>query len=222
MDLSADLLPAGWLWAGQLLFWPALVHAAWRSARAPGAEMPRNPHVFLGSCVAVLVLWQIKGGVPPAPPVHLLGATLLTLLFGPRLALIGMSAVLAAHTLNGAADWMSFGVNGLVSVLLPVLFTATLARGVRRHLPPNLFAYIFVAGFAGAALSIGLVGLASGALLAAASPLGAAPVLDGHLPAYLLLLFPEAFVTGMVLTLLAVFYPQWVATLPADYMRDPE
>lgn len=64
-----------------------------------------------------------------------------------------------------------------------------------------------------------LVGLASSALLAGASHFDWHAVVDGHLASYLLLLFPEAFLTGMVLTLLVVFHPDWVSTYDARYER---
>ncbi|NIR31253.1 MAG: hypothetical protein GWN84_18465 [Gammaproteobacteria bacterium] len=215
MDLPSDLLPAALHWMGHLIFWSIVGLTLWR-ARHTWATL-RHPHVLFGGCVAVLILWQIKGAVPPAPPVHLLGATLLTLVCGWRFALVGLCAVLAGHTLNGAAGWASFGVNGLMSVALPVFVSFWLAHLVRRRLPANLFVYVFIAGFAGAAAAMGVVGLASGALLAGASPLDWSAVVHGHLTSYLLLLFPEAFLTGMVLTLLVVFYPDWVATYDARY-----
>ena len=74
------------------------------------------------------------------------------------------------------------------------------------------FAYVFGCGFGGAALSMATVCLASAALVATGSSLDAGEVLRGFLPYELLLVFPEAFITGSLVAWLTMFYPEWVAT----------
>jgi len=71
-------------------------------------------HVFLGASVLLMFLWTIRGGLAPGLGVHLLGATVLTLMFGWRLALLAMALALAGTAVYGLVGWTTLGVNGLV------------------------------------------------------------------------------------------------------------
>jgi len=90
MEFPPDLVAPGLAWAGQALFWPLFGWVVWRAHRSGLADTVAS-HVFLGSCVAVLVVWQLRAGIEPAPPLHLLGTTLLCLMFGPRPAMVGVA-----------------------------------------------------------------------------------------------------------------------------------
>jgi len=217
MELPPDLVAPGLEWAGQALFWPLLGWVVWRARR--GALLAAlGSNLFLGSCVGILVVWQLRAGIAPAPPVHLLGTTLLCLMFGPWLALLGIVGVLAVATFGGGAGgWWGFGLNALLLAALPITSTELLRRWVRDRLPRNPFIYIFVAAFANAALAIAVLGAVSGALLVLASPLDLDYVVRMHWASYLLLLFPEAFVTGGVVTLLVVYRPDWIRSYDDDY-----
>ncbi len=56
------------------------------------------------------------------------------------------------------------------------------------------------------------VGLVSGLVLLVATPMPLATVASSYWASYLLLIFPEAFLTGLTLAWMSMFYPQWVAT----------
>jgi uncharacterized membrane protein len=64
--------------------------------------------------VGLILLWHLKAGIKPGLALHLLGATVFTLCFGWALAFIGLCAVLAGVTLNGAAGFEAFAVNALL------------------------------------------------------------------------------------------------------------
>jgi len=217
MEFPPNLVAPGLEWAGQGLFWPLLGWIVWRADRALLIDTVGS-HLFLGSCVAVLVAWQLRAGIEPAPSVHLLGATLLCLMFGARSALLGIVGALAVSTLAGAAGgWRGFGLNALLLGALPIASSELLRQTVRRRLPRNPFVFIFAAAFANAALAVALVGAVSGALLVLASPLDLDYVVRMHWASYLLLLFPEAFVTGGVVTLLVVYRPEWIHGYDDDF-----
>lgn len=214
MDLPDGLLTPALTWAGYLLLCPLVVWAAatadWRRV-----AQPRASHVYLGSCVAVLLIWQVRAGLPPGPYLHLLGATVLTLMFGWRLALVGLVAVTVGTTLNGGGGWQAFGVNALITAALPVFVTLAISRAGER-LPRNPFNYILVCGFAAAAACIVAVGVAAAAVLLWVGVTND-HALYSYLMSFLLLIFPEAFVNGSLIAWLVMFYPGLVEGYQRGY-----
>ena len=210
MNLVSAHIPSLWLW----LLWPLaglLGYGMWRRARWSMLTDRANLNVFAGACVVVLGLWLIKAGIKPGLNFHLLGASALTLMFRPWFALFGLALVLAAVTLvNG--EYAAYPANLLIMAALPVSLSWGLYRLADRRLPNHLFVYVFVNAFFGSALAVSLVGLTSTAFatLAGAYPLDY--LLDNYLPFYLLMAWSEAFATGMIVTILVVYKPEWVAT----------
>lgn len=220
MNLSDNLLPFGWYSAAFLVFAGVLAMAVYA---APWRRL-KNPvllNVFLGACVTLLVLWSIKTGIKPGLGFHLLGATALTLMFGPQLAIIGLSLVLLGVTLYGAGGWSSFAANGLLMVVLPVLLSHYIYRLVDRKLPNHFFVYIFVNAFLASGLAIVLTGAAATALLAASGAYSLSYLSSQYLPYYILMAWSEGLSTGMAMTLMVVYRPGWVWTFDdARYIKN--
>lgn len=215
MNLPDGLLPSGWLWSGHALFACVLLVVAWRApwSRLRGSSMH---NLFLGVCVALMVLWSLKAGVRPGLNFHVLGATLLTLMFGWPLAVAGIALVLVAVTAYGMSGWESFSLNALLMGVLPALVSWGVYRLVLRLLPRHLFIYIFVCGFFGAALAMAATGIASAAVFVLSGTYGLEQLLHEYLPYFLLMVFPEAIFTGSFVALLAVYRPAWIWTYDQD------
>ncbi|MDP1896640.1 MAG: energy-coupling factor ABC transporter permease [Sulfurimicrobium sp.] len=178
-------------------------------------------HLFLGMCVGLMLLWSIKTGIRPGLNFHLLGATVFTLMFGPWLAIAGLGVVLLGVTLSGLSGWENFSVNGLLMGVLPVMVSYLIYRLVDGKLPNHVFVYIFLNAFVGAAIAMALTGLAATGLLALAGAYTADYLISNYLPYFLLMGWSEALLSGMMLTLLVVYRPQWVATFDdARYIRN--
>lgn len=209
-----------WLWLGHLLFWPLL----WRAVRtAPWYHLrdAGSLHVLLGAVVAVLLVWTLQAGFAQGMNLHLLGATLLTLMFGWQFALLCMSVVLLGITLNGGGGWIVFPVNALLLGAVPVLVSHGIFRFADRKLPNHFFIYIFLCAFFGAAISMGAVGIASSFVLHVSGVYTFEYINYNYLRYFPLLMFPEAFITGMIMTLLVVYYPRCVSTFDdARYLRN--
>lgn len=210
MDFISAHIPESWLmtlWlACALLFYTLVRRANWRMLADQG-----NLNIFLAATVAVLALWQIKTGVKPGLSFHMLGATVLTLMFRPWFALLALTLINLAVTLK-SGEYNAFPANMLVMAALPVAINWTLFRFVDSRLPNHFFIYIFVNSFFGAAVAIGMVGLASTAFAALTGAFSLDYLLENYLPFYLLMGWAEAFSTGMIITLLVVYKPEWVAT----------
>ncbi|WP_124950758.1 energy-coupling factor ABC transporter permease [Sulfuriferula thiophila] len=217
MNLTDSLLPStlGWLW---IVF--ALV-LAWslRSAPWPVLRKPGILNLMLGACVLVLGFWQIKAGIRPGLNLHILGATLLTLLFGPWFALLGLMLVLLLTTFWDGA-WHAFALNALLMGVVPVTVSWWLYRLTDRYLPNHLFIYIFINGFVGAALSVALTGVAVTLSLAEMGAYALMDLVHTYLPYFLLMAWSEAVTTGMLITVLVVYRPQWVATFDDKHYVD--
>lgn len=209
---DAAWLQLAWLPLAGVLAW-CLRTAPWRRLAAP-----EQLHVFLGTVVGLCVIWSIHAVVRPGMDVHLIGATLVTLMFGRQLAIIGLGLALLGVSLSaavhGATPWAGLGLEALLRVVAPVFLAWGIQRAVERWLPPHFFVYIFVASFFGAALSSGCAG-ALLSLAAEAGSAGASWPAGDFLLSQVLLGFAEAWLTGAVITLMVVYRPHWVASFDA-------
>ncbi len=173
-------------------------------------------NVWLGTIVMLTLMWSMKASVRPGLNMHLLGATMITLMFGRQLAIVGLSIVLAAVTFNsvdgGSIGWLTYALNALMMIAVPVFIAWTILRLVERWLPANFFVYIFVAAFFGAAANTVLTGLVATTLLAVAGIYPTDMLFGDFFLSYVLLGFAEAWLTGAAITLMVVYCPTWVGT----------
>jgi uncharacterized membrane protein len=210
MNLTDLLIPAGWRIFGFVLL-ALFAWTLWRNTFWRRLKVKSDLNVFLATCVVILVLWQIKAGIRPGLNFHLLGASLLTLMFGPWFALLGLSSLLLLTTAY-FGGWIALPWNILLMAALPVLISWGIYRLVDRKLPNHFFIYIFLNAFVGAAVTIIAFGVASTAFLHLADAYPLSYLLDEYLPYFILLMWSEAFSTGMAMTVLVVYKPEWVST----------
>ncbi|MDR0717488.1 MAG: energy-coupling factor ABC transporter permease [Azoarcus sp.] len=210
MNLPASLFGTAWHWVSLALAVPLLYQTC---RRAPWARLGDGAqlNLLLGFAVGLALMWSMRAGVDPGLNLHLLGAMAATLCLGPRLALLAMALALSAITLNGALDWQAWPLNFLLMAFAPVVVAHGLRCWVERHLPAHFFVFIFVTGFAGAALTIMLQGVLACLVLALAGIYGAGFLISDYLPYFLLLGFSEAWLSGALITLMVVYRPEWVA-----------
>lgn len=211
MNLPDTLLDEGWYWAAWVVWLPLFVHSIRRAPWGRFRDSERF-NVWLGLIVILTLIWSLKAGVKPGLSLHLLGASVFALSCGTHLAFIGLSLVLAAVTLNGAAGWFGFALNSLLMAGVGVLASQGIYRLVDRYLPKHFFVYIFVNGFFGAALTVMSVGGVASLFLGLAGAYSFDYLVGEYLPYYLLLGFSEAWLSGMIMTLFVVYFPHWVAT----------
>ena len=181
---------------------------------APWNRLRENEqlHVFLGSCVALLILWSLKAGISPGLSFHLLGVTALTLMLGWQLAFVAVTLVVIGTTLNGAAGWFSASLNIMVMGALPILVTQALLVGVQRRLPHNLFVYVFLNAFMAAGVSMLVVILFAALLLIIGGVYSLASLGYDYLPFLPLISLPEAIINGMLVMVFVVYRPNWVVS----------
>ena len=220
MNFPYGLLPYTWHWAAALIFVAILAPVVYR---APWSRLKdeKQLHVYLGTCVALLLLWTIRARTMPGLEYHYLGATLLTLLFGWRLAIVAISVVLAGSVISGASDWQSFPMNALTMGMVPVTASYLIYRTVDRRLPNNFFIYIFLCAFFGAGAAVTTATITACLLLLWSGAYSFEQLANQYFPLAPLLAFPEAFITGMLMTLIVVYRPDSVGTFDDErYIRN--
>ena len=162
--------------------------------------------------VLLTLIWSMKAGVKPGLSMHLLGASVFTLCFGPALAFIGLSMVLLGITLNGAAGGFAFALNSLLVSGSAIFFSQLITQTVNRRLPSHFFIFIFVNGFFGSALMVLGVGFVLTSFMAVSGVYELDYLLAEYLPYFILLGFSEAWLSGMIMTLFVIYRPEWVAS----------
>jgi uncharacterized membrane protein len=210
MNFVPELIPSTILWGGHLLY---LLLLGWVIRTAPWYHLKdtQDTHVLLGSWVLLWLIWHMKAGVTPGTEFHLLLVTTLTLMFGWSFAILGASFAQLGLTLEGQAQWATFSLNTWCNGIIPISVTYSIYWLVYWWLPKHFFIYIYITAFAGSALALLVSRLIGMGIL----------LMSGHYDPQqlgeeswfiLVMLFPEAFINGLLMTVLVVYCPQWVSS----------
>lgn len=210
MDLNSIHLAGFWLWA-HWLYWPILAFAIYR---APWSILLQkdSSNILFASCAVIFLFWHLKINVDDGLSVHLLGSTILTLMFRWQVALMANAVILAGMTLTSDANFQAFAMNALISGVVPVTISYLIWRVNERFLPANYFVYIFVAAFLAAGVSIFTCGVISHQLLSHIDNQLIEEILDQYMLIFIPIMYPEAFITGGVISVFVIYKPEWIAT----------
>jgi uncharacterized membrane protein len=213
MGLTDNLFP-GWLLLVTGVLFAAVLAAVilladWRGLWAD----QRRQHCLFGAAIVLGFLWQLRAGLSPGLSIHIFGMTAVTLMLGwPRAILCGLLALIVV-VITGREPPGLFAVNGLITVMVPVLVTQGIMEWERRVNFRNFFAYIFFCGFFGAGASVVVAGLTMVGLLWLTGVYDWYHLVHDYLRYLPLFVLPEGFVNGVVVTGLMVFHPELLATL---------
>ena len=208
MELSGETFDFTWLLIMGLgllpLYWLAL---RWGNQRRLQEAQLFSP--YFGSIVFLLLLWTLRTELQDGLYWHVSGMVFLTLMWGWSLALVGGALALLGLTLAGLNDWPGILPSLWLQVVLPATLTQFVLGIVRAYLPKHFFVFVFINAFFCGGLSAAVVLMASLLLLAGAGqPWGG--LLSEHLSLLPLMVFPEAFINGAVITVLGGLRRQWV------------
>lgn len=208
MDLLTDWFSSAVLTAAALLWLLLLVWAAphaWRAARANASR-----------CATALLLgvfcWWLRVEIPAGHmqgmAYHLLGINLLCLMIGVPAAFWLGSVYALLYALPDAGSRLAAVPLSVLAVVLPACAVYELLRRWALRLPENLFVYIFINGFLGAAAGMLLTGVVVGGLLQAAAVFSADTVWRDVFPVFFLLSWSEAFLSGIFTAIFVALRPQ--------------
>lgn len=175
-------------------------------------QQKKVQHLVFGSASALAVLWWFRTGIYPGLDIHFLWLTALTLMLGWRWALVSSAIALTITSFMGINHWQDFGVTGLISCAMPIVFSYFVYLVAYHKLPRHFLVYVFFCSFFTGAMSIALK-MTVLSLFYLQSDMYTWQVLtDNYLILIPLLLFPEALLNGMTMTLGVIYKPEWVAT----------
>ncbi|MGY6586661.1 MAG: energy-coupling factor ABC transporter permease [Wenzhouxiangella sp.] len=218
MNFTTELIP---LWLSLLCLPLFVAITAWNIWGSPWTLLKQNQlHPLFSLTIGLLTgLWLLQVGGHPGLEFHLLGLTTVVLIFGWRLAMVAGASALFLQAIVGLHDWTTLGISGLLGVVLPVLLADRLHRLIYRWLPKHFFVYVMAAAHFSSMLVIGAVIVAGGLLLWS---LGVHPmdrVLGDYFVFMPLVLIPEGFLNGAIMTLLIILRPEWVRSFDdRDYI----
>lgn len=212
LHIPAELMPASVLWILNILFLLILIFVITKVPFKKFLENVPNQHVYFGAMVMLFLLWGLKAGVSPGLGFHHLGATLFTLMFGWPLAIFGLSIIMFVSVIMQHNELISLGANGCLSIVIPVMTSYAVLKLSQKYLPDNFFIYIFVATFFGAGIAVAASRLSSIILLSLVDAYPDAKLIAESLLYTPLFMFPEMFVTGMLVSIFVVYKPDWVVT----------
>ncbi len=177
-------------------------------------------HLVFGTAASLFVLWLFKAGIFDGLNVHFLGLSVLTLMLGFRYAIVASCIALTGTMALSEGMWEYWGVNGLLGTVLPICITYLFYMLSFHRIPRQLFVYIFVCAFFPAAISIALKTLSLGAFYYSEGLYSWDIVFDNYILLIPLLIFPEALLNGMAITLLVIYQPTWVYTFHDKFYLD--
>ncbi len=215
MNLFAATVPLTGVVVCWLLMLVILALAGISAAkRGDWARLANRPIalVWHSTVALVVAMWSLKSTLVGGFTFHMLAMSGITLALGVPLALLSAAVAVVVFVIihsgtiaNVAAVWVTLA-------LVPIMTTRFVLWASQRWLPSNVFIYIFVAAFAGAALSRFTALLASLLLWSLSAETSLGHVLSVYLPIGVQLAFAEALLTGMIVTIAVVYYPHWMAT----------
>lgn len=204
--IAAELLSAESLELGWAIYAPLLLLAAWRAPWVELVSDTRRQHLVFGTMLGLFLLWLVRRDFESGLSFHFIGMTAVTLLLDWPLAIVvGLVAQLGLCLL-GRQDWLAIGVNGVLLVAIPALIAELAALFVEKRQPRNLFVYIFCCGFFPAALTAVVVLLLGLGVVWIDGLFPMPPWLEDFAGYLWLIMFPEAFINGTVITGLVVYY----------------
>lgn len=188
--------------------------------RAPWGYVREHTHVYLGTIAFASLIWILRAGIGDRLNFHFLGITVMTLMFGWRLALIAATAIVSITFWRLGSGFLAIPVNTLVMGGIPILVTYGLLRWSQRHLPTNIFVFVFVNAFFAAVLGVILAVCVGSLLLWWTDAFSGYYLQTYYLPYIPLLMLPEGLLNGMLTVIAIVYAPQWIPLFDdARYLR---
>ncbi|WP_064602449.1 energy-coupling factor ABC transporter permease [Photobacterium sp. J15] len=206
-------------WCG-LLFWLAVLvlrypREFWSKFRAERDYQ----HLVMASVLVLFLLWSLRAGIAEGLQVHFLALTVLILCHGWKIAVLIGSLPVVGLSLFGMVAWPDVGLYAMTGVVLPITFSYGFFLFTYRFLPRHLFVYLFVGAFFNGALTMAVHLLLTSGWVFFSNLYSWHYIVENYLALLPLLLFPEALLNGMAMTLLVVYKPEWVRTFAdRDYI----
>ena len=193
--------------------------------KSPPAIFLAKPLRGLGVITVVLlaIAWNISPTFPGQLPgrfygliFHFYGASLLTAMFGPAIALSLLFPIAFIGIFLIQGSYIEASQQYLMVGMLPVTFSYLSISIIQRFVPRHLFVLIFGNGYVAAFASVILSGITVFAFEALIGTGSANIEFEGWLLGLIIIAFMEASLSGMLLAIFLIFRPHWVSTYNED------
>jgi uncharacterized membrane protein len=207
-------------WIGLIGFVFVLVIAIKNISLSGLSKDRHQQHLVFGSAATLFTLWMLRVGIYDDLYVHVMGLSAVTLMLGFRYAIITAALALLGATAAGYSSWQSFGIQGLLGVVLPIGLTYLIFMLAFHRISRHLFVYIFICAFFPGALTAAVKTIALGGYFYLDGMYQWDIIVDNYLLLIPLLVFPEAFFNGLAITMLVIYQPSWVYTFHDKFYLD--
>ena len=165
-------------------------------------------HTTFAVSFAFYLLWSADAGIKEGLSIHLLGLTVLTLMYGWRSAYAIAIVVALLMAIFDELSFYQLPEFVLLSCLIPILTSYLLFVASYRFLPRNIFVFIFIAGFLNGVVTGTFHLVINSYYLLLISDYDWVTIFDNYLVFTPLLAFPEGLLNGMTVAMLTVFKPE--------------
>lgn len=196
----------------------ALTQADWRALQT----VPARFHLLGAATLFCLGLWLLDAEIGGVMRIHLLGMTGVTLVLGWCFAIQCGSVALLLLLLLQSEPLTAYPFAWLCSVAIPATVSRLLVVRLARLRQQNLFVFTLGGGFVGAMLAVLAVAVAALTLLWVIGEYGLVRSGLRNWPFIALIMFPEGFINGTVVTAICVYHPEAVKTFDDKRYIDGE
>jgi len=216
VDYYAQILGADWLRLSNYVFVFILARAVWT---APWRALWRNNEQFnalIGLSLWMGALWLLPVGVHAGLKLHPLGATLFFLMFDWQIASLMLAVLLLVSLIYNGTSLVVFGSIGLLMIALPIMLSRLFFLIFQRFVPKNYFSFILLNGYLCGFLTMLLVGLCNGLLVATFGSYSQFTFDNVYLAFLPIISSAESVLTGAFISGFAAFLPNAVAHFDPD------
>ncbi len=213
MNLTMALVPASWALIADFILLLVVILIYYTFPRTWFAQ---NYNIFMAVCVFLMVLWFMKAGIRDGMVYHFSGATLLLLMLGWQLAILGILLEVTVLVIMGTLEWQVLAINVLLMGVLPVIISSIILSLVERIENNHFIIYFFVGTFFNAAFTVALSVFISSMFMVMIGAYTYDYITYEYMPYIFLMIYPEAFLTGLIMIILIVNYPRCVRSFYDD------
>ncbi|GLS26107.1 energy-coupling factor ABC transporter permease [Marinibactrum halimedae] len=204
---------------GQTLWWAcaiplavsvvlAVTYAPWKALWRVG-ERFRLWCAWIGFCG---VFWLLNVNIVDVIAFHPLVVMAAVILFGWELGVLSGLLALALNFWIRQQGWETFVIDGWLSVVVPSLASIGVLRLIANIPKKNIFVFILGGGFFGAMVSVLAMLGASFTWFSLTGATSLTVMLSDYAWMLALMLFPEGFINGAIVTMVTVLWPSLVRT----------
>jgi len=191
----------------------AAVKAPWKYI----INSTERQHLVFGASILLGLFALMRIETLEALTFHPLVMTAVTLMIGWHFSILAGAIAQLVLIAAGVDDWGMLGPNFLVTAIIPATVSYGMLKVSQRITLRNLFVFLLGVGFLGAALSSIVVVITTLALLFMADYDLPFREITNDAPLLLLLIFPEGFLNGTIVTAVTVFKPHLMMTFDEEF-----